>query len=153
MDEYIKVCALYDKLCKERNCSTLWAANILDASQGITQKIVWQNFYAYMANTSHIYSDKWVDSLGEQVEKGLKLNDEGLKFKTKTVQNGTVTYIQMTPDILLSSNKDNMANKWLSFLKDYRKKHPGMSLKQAMKSGSVEYKKGKTTKATKGKKK
>ena len=107
MDEYKTVCALYDKLCLERNCSTLWAANILDASQGITQKIVWQNFYAYMANTNHIYSDKWVDSLGEQVEKGLKLNDEGLKFKTKTVQNGTVTYIQMTPDILLSSNKDN----------------------------------------------
>ena len=49
-----------------------------------------------------------LDSLGEQVEKGLKLNEEGIKFKTKTVQNGTVTYIQMTPEILLSSiNKDN----------------------------------------------
>ena len=108
MDEYKQVCALYNKLCKERNCSTLWAANIVDASQGITQKIVWQNFYAYMANTNHIYSDKWLDSLGEQVEKGLKLNEEGIKFKTKTVQNGTVTYIQMTPEILLSSiNKDN----------------------------------------------
>ena len=108
MDEYNQVCALYDKLSLERNCSTLWAANIIDASQGITQKIVWQNFYAYMANTHHIYSDKWLDSLGEQVEKGLKLNEEGIKFKTKTVQNGTVTYIQMTPEILLSSiNKDN----------------------------------------------
>ena len=108
MDEYKQVCALYNKLCEERNCSTLWAANIVDASQGITQKIVWQNFYAYMANTNHIYSDKWLDSLGEQVEKGLKLNEEGIKFKTKTVQNGTVTYIQMTPEILLSSiNKDN----------------------------------------------
>ena len=108
MDEYKQVCALYNKLCEERNCSTLWAANIVDASQGITQKIVWQNFYAYMANTHHIYSDKWLDSLGEQVEKGLKLNEEGIKFKTKTVQNGTVTYIQMTPEILLSSiNKDN----------------------------------------------
>ena len=108
MDEYKQVCALYNKLCKERNCSTLWAANIVDASQGITKKIVWQNFYAYMANTNHIYSDKWLDSLGEQVEKGLKLNEEGIKFKTKTVQNGTVTYIQMTPEILLSSiNKDN----------------------------------------------
>ena len=108
MDEYQTVCALYDKLCLERNCSTLWAANIVDASQGITQKIVWQNFYAYMANTHHIYSDKWLDSLGDQVEKGLKLNEEGIKFKTKTVQNGTVTYIQMTPEILLSSiKKDN----------------------------------------------
>ena len=46
-----------------------------------------------------------------------------------------------------------MANKWLTFLKQYRSKHPGMSLKQAMKSASGEYKKGKTTKATKGKKK
>ena len=107
MDEYQTVCALYDKLCLERNCSTLWAANIIDASQGITQKIVWQNFYAYLANSNHIYSDKWNKSLGELVDKGLSLKNEGVQFKTKTVQNGTVTYIQMTPDILLSSNKDN----------------------------------------------
>ena len=107
MDEYKTVCALYDKLCLERNCSTLWAANILDASQGITQKIVWQNFYAYMANSNHIYSDKWNKSLGELVDTGFSMKNEGLKFKTKTVQNGTVTYIKMTPEILLSSNKDN----------------------------------------------
>jgi hypothetical protein len=34
-----------------------------------------------------------------------------------------------------------MANKWLSFLSEYRKKHKGMSLKQAMKAASSEYKK------------
>ena len=44
-----------------------------------------------------------------------------------------------------------MANKWLTFLKDYRKKHAGMSLKQAMKSASAEYKK--SAKKSNGKKK
>jgi hypothetical protein len=34
-----------------------------------------------------------------------------------------------------------MANPWLAFLKDYRKKHTGMSLKAAMKAASSEYKK------------
>jgi hypothetical protein len=35
-----------------------------------------------------------------------------------------------------------MANRWLSFLKEYRSKHKGMSLKNAMKAASVEYRKG-----------
>ena len=34
-----------------------------------------------------------------------------------------------------------MANKWLTFLKEYRKKNPTLSLKQAMKSASGAYKK------------
>ena len=36
-----------------------------------------------------------------------------------------------------------MANKWLDFVKQYRKKHPGQTLKQSLKGASVEYKKGK----------
>ena len=36
-----------------------------------------------------------------------------------------------------------MANAWISFLKEYRKKNPTLSLKAAMKSGSAEYKKSK----------
>jgi hypothetical protein len=44
-----------------------------------------------------------------------------------------------------------MANKWLSFLSEYRKKHSGMSLKQAMKSASSEYKKQKGSKPKKKK--
>lgn len=35
-----------------------------------------------------------------------------------------------------------MANKWLSFLKEFRSRNKGMSLKQAMKAASKEYKKG-----------
>ena len=47
-----------------------------------------------------------------------------------------------------------MANKWISFLKEFRKKNPKLSMKQAMKQGAVAYKKAKpATKATKGKKK
>ena len=35
-----------------------------------------------------------------------------------------------------------MANKWLKFLKEYRARHKGMSLREAMKGASKEYKKG-----------
>ena len=34
-----------------------------------------------------------------------------------------------------------MANKWLVFLKEYRRKNPTLSLKQAMKQASGAYKK------------
>ena len=37
-----------------------------------------------------------------------------------------------------------MANKWISFLKEYRKKNPTLSLKRAMKSGAAEYRKSKS---------
>ena len=87
MDEYNKVYALYDKLCVERNDSSFWAPNILDATKGITKPIVWQNFYAYMANESHVFTDKWQDSLGNQVDKGLVLKAGDVAFKTKTVKN------------------------------------------------------------------
>ena len=40
-----------------------------------------------------------------------------------------------------------MPNKWLTFLKEYKKKHSGMSLKEAMKKSSVEYKKQKKPKS------
>ena len=99
MDQYNRVIALYDKLCVERNDTSLWAANILDATQQITSQIVWQNFYAYMANGNHVFTDKWQDSLGEQVDNGLVLKKEGQTFKTTTVQNGNITYIRMTSRI------------------------------------------------------
>ena len=59
-----------------------------------------------MANESHVFNSTWQDSLGEQVDKGLTLKEEGVTFKTIKVQNGNVTYIRMTPDNLVSSNKD-----------------------------------------------
>lgn len=40
-----------------------------------------------------------------------------------------------------------MANAWIQFLKDYRKKNPTLSLKAAMRSGSALYKKSKSSKA------
>lgn len=45
-----------------------------------------------------------------------------------------------------------MANKWLDFVKQYRKKHPGQSLKVSLKAASKEYKKTKS-KSVAGKKK
>ena len=107
MDEYIKVVQLYDKLCVERNDSSFWAENILDATQSITSKIVWQNFYAYMANDAHEFTDKWKDSLGELVDTGFTLKENGVTFNTKTVQNGNVTYIRMTPNKLNPLDKED----------------------------------------------
>ena len=36
-----------------------------------------------------------------------------------------------------------MANRWITFLADFRKKNPSLSMKQAMKQGAVAYKKTK----------
>ena len=106
MDEYTKVVQLYNKLCLERNDSSFWAANILDATQGITSKLVWQNFYAYMANEAHEFTDQWKDSLGELVDTGFTLKQDGVTFNTKKVQNGNITYIRMTPNNLNDIDKD-----------------------------------------------
>ena len=47
-----------------------------------------------------------------------------------------------------------MANPWISFLASFRKSHPKLSMKAAMKQGAVAYRKQKGTKAKKtGKKK
>ena len=45
-----------------------------------------------------------------------------------------------------------MANRWLSFLKEYRKKNPSLSMKAAMKQGAVAYKKTKAPTKAKSKK-
>ena len=48
-----------------------------------------------------------------------------------------------------------MANPWIQFLASFRKSHPKLSMKAAMKQGAVEWraKKGTTKKKGKGKKK
>ncbi len=46
-----------------------------------------------------------------------------------------------------------MANSWLTFLKQFRKKNPKLSLKDAMKQGSSAYKKSKGVKKKASKKK
>ena len=44
-------------------------------------------------------------------------------------------------------------NPWISFLSSYRKSHPKLSMKQAMKSGAVEYRKKKGGAKKKGRRK
>ena len=46
-----------------------------------------------------------------------------------------------------------MPNKWVSFLNAYRKRHPKLSMKQAMRQGAVEYRKSGAAKTKKGGKK
>ena len=40
-------------------------------------------------------------------------------------------------------NKNSMANAWISFLKSWRAKHKGVSMKSAMKQAAVEWRKKK----------
>ena len=46
-----------------------------------------------------------------------------------------------------------MANRWITFLKSWRAKNKGVSLKDSMKRASSEYKKSKKSEAPKAKKK
>ena len=105
MDEYNAVISKYERLCTDRNDNRFWADNITQASEDITSPIVSQNFYAYLADSSHIFSDDWSESLGDQLKNGLKVDWGGQEFDTHTVQNGNVTYIRMVPEILDASNK------------------------------------------------
>ena len=98
MDEYNSVVAKYNQLCESRNDSSFWAENITEATEAVTSRIVWQNFYAYMANSQHVFTDQWQSSLGEELDKGLTLGPSDVTFNTQTVENGNVTYIRMTPD-------------------------------------------------------
>ena len=97
MDEYNSVIKKYDRLCEERNNHLFWAENITEASAGITSKIVWQNFYAYLGDGSHVFSNIWKESLGDLMKTGLTYETGEQTFQTKTVQNGNVTHIRMTP--------------------------------------------------------
>ena len=106
MDEYKSAITKYDRLCEERNNNKFWAENITEATENISSLIVWQNFYAYLANSNHKFTNVWKPSLGEQVDQGLKVKYDDREYKTKTVHNGNVTYIKMTPDNLNVLNKD-----------------------------------------------
>jgi hypothetical protein len=106
MDEYNSVVDKYNRLCEMRNDSRFWAENITEATQDITSRTVWQNFYAYLADSNHSFTDTWKESLGEQVDKGLTMKCGEQKFDTVKVQNGNVTYIKMTPGNLIASSKD-----------------------------------------------
>ena len=85
MDEYNSVVAKYNRLCEERNDSRFWAENITEATQDITSRTVWQNFYAYLADSNHSFTDTWKESLGEQVDKGLTMKCGEQKFDTVKV--------------------------------------------------------------------
>ena len=88
MDEYNSVIKKYDRLCEERNNHLFWAENITEASAGITSKIVWQNFYAYLGDGSHVFSNIWKESLGDLVDAGLRHNTGEQGFKQKRVKTG-----------------------------------------------------------------
>ena len=118
MDEYNTVIAKYDRLCTERNNNSFWAENIIEASENISCRIVWQNFYAYLSDSDHQYTDVWKQSIGEQVDEGLTLQSGDQKFKTVKVQNGNVTYIKMTPTQNLSVSNKTHDGKQMAILSE-----------------------------------
>ena len=128
MDEYNSVCAVYNNLCANRSDPSFWAENILEGTQGITNKLVWQNFYAFLCNENHKFTDQWQPSLGELVDTGFVLEDGNVTFKEHKVQNGNITHIQLTPTNNLSctskSNKEN-EQQMAGLLKTVSKEAPG----------------------------
>ena len=117
MDEYNAVIAKYNLLCEQRNDNRFWAQNITEATENVSSPIVWQNFYAYIANSGHVFSDVWKQSLGEQVDEGLTLECGQQKFETHEVQNGNVTFIKMTPTQKFDpSNKLELDGEQMDFL-------------------------------------
>ena len=50
-----------------------------------------------MGDGSHVFSNIWKESLGDLMKTGLTYETGEQTFQTKTVQNGNVTHIKMTP--------------------------------------------------------
>ena len=118
----------------------------------------WTNFYSYITTTDRSTWQYLTDipTLGDLSEEHLAKIEEDLQKQVsdvgvmhKSYENGIETFVDVKYfDPILK----RMANKWLDFVKQYRKKHPGQTLKQSLKGASVEYKKTKSAPAKKKKK-
>ena len=98
--QFIEACSKYNKLCKERRDPSQWSDNIIDATTGITENVTWTNFYSFLSNEEHAYSESKTRTLGDVLNEGpITPIESEIKLKTTRVQNGNVTYIRVTPDI------------------------------------------------------
>lgn len=102
MDEYNTAVELYEKLCEERPYDENWSDNIIEGSVGIKSPIAWQNFHSYLSNTSHSFVNRMLPSLGDAIDNGevsseIVYNKDPYEYDYKTVDNGPVRIIRMTP--------------------------------------------------------
>ena len=113
MDEkiYDDLIKRYHKLCVSRNHTNAWSENIIDATRDIPveNQIVWQNFYGYLGDTSHIYDPVLQKTLGEGIDDGTikPIPPYGDDVKIKQVKNGCVYHIEITPKKEVSYIKEN----------------------------------------------
>ena len=97
----------YERLCKARTDPSQWSENIIDATTDLVEPIAWTNFYTYLSDEAHKYSDIKTRTLGDALDDGPILPSPcPVKLKTVSVQNGTVTHIRVTPDISSYIEKD-----------------------------------------------
>ena len=105
--QYHEAVMEYEKLCLRRSDPSQWSENIIDATANIVENIAWTNFYTYLADDSHKYSNLKTRTLGDALNDGpIKRLDSPVKLKTTYVKNGTVTHIRVTPDISQYIEKD-----------------------------------------------
>lgn len=106
--QYLAAVSKYDELCETRTDPSQWSENIIDASVGITENIAWTNFYSYMADDQHAYSERKTRTLDDALKDGPILPaNSTIRLKEKWIQNGTVTHILVTPDISQYIEKDD----------------------------------------------
>jgi hypothetical protein len=99
-EEYQQAVKLYNRLCLERPHHTFWSANLEEATTGLKTNIGWQNFYCYLNNDTHTFTSIMKPSLGDSITNntiGDIYQSDANEYKYKTVQNGNVTIMRVTP--------------------------------------------------------
>jgi hypothetical protein len=111
MDDFNKAVKLYERLCFERSDHTFWSANLEEATLHLKTDIVWQNFYSYLNNNEHEFTSTMKPSLGDSIDNNT-LGDvykwDANEYNYKTVQNGNVTIMQVTPIKEIDDEKLNV---------------------------------------------
>jgi hypothetical protein len=102
MDEYLKTVKLYNQLCYDRSHHSFWSDNLQEGTVHLKSKIAWQNFYSYLNNSDHEYSSLIKPSIGDSIDDntiGNIYETDTHEYQYKTILNGNVTIIQVTPEV------------------------------------------------------
>jgi hypothetical protein len=95
----------YLRLCDARQDHSFWMSNIIDATYGLTDDIAWQNFYSFLSDDSHIFRDILSKTLGQCIEDGTTFPDNPIQFDIVEVENGDITHIKLTPNVMCINKK------------------------------------------------
>jgi hypothetical protein len=99
MDEYLKAVSIHERLCEARRHHSFWSSNIVEASEGLSDPIAWQNFYSYLSNNSHEFINELLPSLGDAIDKGIPdpYANDPVSYNNETFQNGDIKIIRVKP--------------------------------------------------------